>query len=55
MAVFFFLPTKRLYEGRLPIEISVSKELSKVMKFSSKVARNLRSGGCHLGELVAAW
>ena len=28
---------------------------SNPMKFLSKVARNSRSGGCHFGELIAAW
>ena len=52
--VFFFSPTKRLYKGRLLTKISASKELSNSMKFSSKVARNSRIGGRHLGEFLAA-
>jgi len=52
---FFSFLTKRSYKGRLLTEISASKELSTPMKFSSTVTRNLRSGVCHLGELLAAW
>ena len=53
--VFFFLPTKRLYKGRLLSEILTSKKLSNPMKFWAEEARNSRSGSRHLGELLAAW
>ena len=55
MAGFFFLPTDGLYKGRLLTELPTFEELSNPMKFSSKFARNLKSGGHHLGELLAAW
>ena len=51
----FFLPTDRLYKGRLLTELPTFEELSNPMKFSFKFARNSRSGGRHLGELLAAW
>ena len=53
--VFFFLPTKRLYKGRLLSEILTSKKLSNPMKFWAEEARNSRSGSRHLGELLTAW
>jgi len=40
---------------KLLTKISASKGLSNPMKLSSKVAWNSRSGGRHLGELLAAW
>ena len=52
---FLLLAKKRLYKGGLLTEISTSEGLSNPMKFSSKEARNSRSGGHHLGELLAAW
>ena len=51
---FFFLPTKRLYKGRLLTEISASKELSNPMKSPSKVVPNSRSDCRHHGSLVTA-
>ena len=51
----FFLPTDRLYKGRLLTELPTFEELSNPMKFSFKFARNSRSGGRHLGKLLAAW
>jgi len=50
---FVFLPTKRLYKGFPTLRLGLG--FSNPTKFSSKVARNSRTGGRHLGELLAAW
>ena len=56
VAGFFSFGQKEDYKkvGYSP-KFSTSEGLSNPMKFLSKEARNSRSGGHHLGELLAAW
>ena len=57
MVLFFLFADRKIIRRyyKLLTKISTSKGLSNPMKLSSKVAWNSRSGGRHLGELLAAW